>query len=155
MKRRPPRWSKQLKELVKLAMIAYILLQSSTSLFDIFFQNPTIQLTTVKKESNEKVYHPLYTFCPIFNESADVESPDSTLHSVMVENSFKIPHVYFERLTNLIDETPRTFSTWLKTHSIDKKRKVLLIQCTTVQFSESVVPGQHGGKVKYFDKTSA
>ncbi len=139
--------AQRLKESVKSLSIAYILLQTSMSLYDIMFQNPTIQLTTVEKEANQKVYHPLYTFCPIFNETVGIDPQSSSLHSVMVENAFKMPNVYFERRINTILETPRTYSSWLKTHSIDKQRKVIFIQCTTVEFSKSVVPGQQGGKV--------
>ncbi len=136
------------KLVVKLLAIGYIILQTLLLSYDIAYQNPNIQLTTVDKESNSKIYHPLYTFCPIFNESADVTADDATLNSVLLENHFKSPHVYFIREANSIPDSPRTFSTWMRTHSIDKQRKDLLIQCTTFEFSDVVIPGQKGGKVK-------
>ncbi len=146
-RRQHHQWSQLLKRYAKMLCIAYILVQTSFSLYEVLWQNPMIQLTTVEKQPNEKIYHPLYTFCPIFDQSADVKDENATLLSVLVKNGFKKPPLYFVPLQNSIKEKPRTYSTWLKTPTVDKQGKTYLVQCVTFEFKDSVTPGQEGGKV--------
>ncbi len=142
------RWSHYLKRYVKILCIAYILAQTAFSLYEIVWDNPTIQLTTIEKDLNKKIYHPLYTFCPIFDKSADVMAENATLRSVMLENGFKKPPVFFIGLQNTVEEKPRTYSTWLKTLSADKLRNINLVHCITYEFKDSIVPGEHGSQVR-------
>ncbi len=141
------RWIHNLKIAVKLSAVFYILFQTLSLLYEIIYTNPTILSMIVEKEPNQKVRHPLYTFCPILNVSANVNANECTLYSVMVANGLKMQYVFYMPFINSIANAPRTFSTWLKTHSIDKQGKVQLIHCITFEFEDEIVPGQEGGKV--------
>ena len=64
----------------------------------------TAQLTYVDVDENDQANtrHPYYTICPILNKMADLESPNQTLVSVMVENSIFHPVVYFFDIFNTV-----------------------------------------------------
>ncbi len=61
-----------------------------------------VQLTYIDAGENNqaRIQHPYYTICPILYKSANLDDPNATLVSVMLENSFYHPLVNFLSVFN-------------------------------------------------------
>ncbi len=61
-----------------------------------------VHLTYINADENNQstIRHPLYTICPILEPMADLNNPNATLLSVMLENSFYHPMINFLPVLN-------------------------------------------------------
>ncbi len=136
-----------IKFLARFICYSYVLIQTISSSYDVAWSSAKIQLTTVKADRNQEIHHPLYTICPIYNESANLFHPGATLGSVMVQNSMNLNPAMVLDYQNSLTVKTRMFTTWVKTHSANKKQQTFLVQCQTFQVQDPVVPGKQEGKV--------
>ncbi len=128
-----------------------------------------IKLTYIDANENDqaRIRHPYYTVCPILNKTADLENPNATLVSVMLENSFYHSLVNFLPVLNSAKSVIKhlggtshvdqflfrltqveRYSTWLKMRPSSKQKDSdSLVLCHTFDIPHNVTLGQTDGFV--------
>ena len=141
-------FTSKLKLFTKVFLMAFVFIRVAISAAN-FLEHvySFVIVTSVDKENNEHFKHPLYTICPIFNNSANIYDSEATLYSVMVENSAPLPNTYVHLMLSNIGNLPVMSTTWLKTHDPDSPSRTILVQCQTYSYQGYVTPGKFSGRV--------
>ena len=136
---------------IRFLLLFYVVISGLFSTWELHLRREELRvLTFYDIELNKDLKHPLYTICPVYEESANLKKEDATLRSVMVENSAKKENIVFEELINEGIKPPIKTTVWLKAHQFRKKSTVTLMQCFTHEFKHTIDPGNPNGKVEYF-----
>ncbi len=107
-----------------------------------------ILLTFVEPENNLEIRkHPYYTFCPIFETSANLSDTNVTLLQTIVNNSRYFPPSLYLELLNSPVLNVEQFSTWVKMKGVKKDQKDTLVHCTTFSIKNNITLGKNEAKV--------
>ncbi len=131
--------------------VVFSVTQITMSLVDLLQgQSNLVQLTYVEPENNfELQRHPLYTICPIFEQSANLSLPGQTLRTVMINNTVFYPTVLLLKLLNSPALEAKRYTTWTKMiDTVDGLRQIILVQCQTFDISNDIAIGGMESKVR-------